>query len=146
MPAAGNHENEVGNGPQGHLSYQTRFELPGNGSAEFKGSWYAFTAGAIRVLSINNDDFCLQDGGFSTHRRDHVPGYRTYGYDPYMHGYSRGHQRAWLEAELASGPAVRGDRLDRGLHASGRHVLGPSQRRRPRDQAGADAVVRHLWR
>ncbi len=25
MPSAGNHENEVGNGPQGYLSYQTRF-------------------------------------------------------------------------------------------------------------------------
>ncbi len=32
MPAAGNHENEVGNGPQGYLSYRTRFALPGNGS------------------------------------------------------------------------------------------------------------------
>jgi Purple acid Phosphatase, N-terminal domain/Calcineurin-like phosphoesterase len=37
MPAAGNHENEVGNGPDGYLSYQTRFKLPGNGSHEFTG-------------------------------------------------------------------------------------------------------------
>jgi hypothetical protein len=35
---AGNHENEVGNGPQGYLSYQTRFELPDNGSDEFRGN------------------------------------------------------------------------------------------------------------
>jgi hypothetical protein len=110
MPAAGNHENEVGNGPQGHLAYLTRFELPGNGSAEFKGNWYAFTVGAIRVLSINNDDVCLQDGGFSTYRCDHVPGYRAHGDDPYIHGYSRGRQRAWLEAELAA--AQRSEEID----------------------------------
>jgi 3',5'-cyclic AMP phosphodiesterase CpdA len=102
MPAAGNHENEAGNGPQGYLSYQTRFELPGNGSAGFRGLWYAFTVGAVRVLSINNDDVCLQDGGFSSYRRDHVPGYRANGCDPYVHGYSRGRQRAWLAAELAA--------------------------------------------
>jgi hypothetical protein len=35
MPSAGNHENEVGNGPQGYLSYQTRFTLPDNGSRSF---------------------------------------------------------------------------------------------------------------
>jgi hypothetical protein len=110
MPAAGNHENEVGNGPHGHLAYQTRFELPGNGSAGFEGNWYAFTVGAIRVLSLNNDDVCLQDGGFSTYRRDHVPGYRACGYDPYIHGYSRGRQRAWLEAELAA--AQRSGEID----------------------------------
>ena len=105
MPAAGNHENEVGNGPQGYLSYQTRFELPGNGSAEFAGNWYAFTAGTVRLLSINNDDVCLQDGAFSSYRRDHMPGYVERGYDPYVRGYSRGRQRAWLEAELAAARA-----------------------------------------
>jgi Purple acid Phosphatase, N-terminal domain len=47
-------------------------------------------------------DVCLQDGGFSSYRRDHVPGYRANGYDPYIHGYSRGRQRAWLAAELAA--------------------------------------------
>ena len=75
MPSAGNHENEVGNGPQGYLSYQTRFELPDNGSADFRGNWYAFTVGSIRVISLNNDDVCLQDGAFSAFRRDHVPTY-----------------------------------------------------------------------
>ena len=110
MPAVGNHENEVGNGPHGHLAYRTRFELPGNGSVGFEGNWYAFTVGAIRVLSINNDDVCLQDGGFSTYRRDHVPGYRAHGYDPYIHGYSHGRQRAWLEAELAA--AQRSEAID----------------------------------
>jgi 3',5'-cyclic AMP phosphodiesterase CpdA len=102
MPAAGNHENEVGNGPQGMAAYLARFELPGNGSAEFAGHWYAFTAGPVRVLSLHNDDVCLQDGGFLGYRRDLVPGYAERGFDPYLRGYSDGRQRAWLEAELAA--------------------------------------------
>ena len=102
MPAAGNHENEVGNGPQGYLSYQTRFELPDNGSDEFRGNWYAFTVGSIRVISLNNDDVCLQDGGFSAFRRDHVPTYVSNGDNPYINGYSSGQQRQWLEGELAA--------------------------------------------
>jgi hypothetical protein len=101
MPSAGNHENEVGNGPQGYLSYQTRFALPDNGSAQFRGNWYAFTVGSIRVISLNNDDVCLQDGAFSAFRRDHVPGYAANGDNPYISGYSSGLQRAWLERELA---------------------------------------------
>ena len=101
MPAAGNHENEVGNGPQGYLSYQTRFSLPDNGSADFRGNWYAFTVGPIRVISLNNDDVCLQDGGFSGFRRDHVPTYVSNGDNPYIMGYSSGVQRQWLEGELA---------------------------------------------
>ena len=110
MPAAGNHENEVANGPQGYLSYQTRFELPDNGSPEFRGNWYSFTAGPIRVISINNDDVCLQDGGFSAFRRDNVPGYQANGDNPYITGYSQGLQRAWLERELAE--ASRADDID----------------------------------
>lgn len=100
MPSAGNHENEVGNGPQGYLSYQTRFELPDNGSAEFRGNWYAFTVGSIRIISLNNDDVCLQDGGFSAYRRDHVPDYASSGDNPYIVGYSSGEQKRWLEREL----------------------------------------------
>ena len=38
MPTLGNHENEPGNGPQGYLSYQTRFARPRNGSADFEGN------------------------------------------------------------------------------------------------------------
>ena len=50
MPAAGNHENEVGNGPDGYQSYQTRFTLPDNGERpEWQGNWYTFTVGNIRV-------------------------------------------------------------------------------------------------
>jgi hypothetical protein len=45
--------------------------------------WYAFTAGAVRVISLNNDDVCYQDGGNS-----------------YVNGYSGGAQKRWLQREL----------------------------------------------
>jgi Calcineurin-like phosphoesterase/Purple acid Phosphatase, N-terminal domain len=102
MPVPGNHENESGNGPQGYLPFQTRFLLPGNGTPAFRGNWYAFTVGSVRFLALNNDDVCLQDGGFSSLRRDNVPGYRAGGVDPYISGYSGGQQRRWLERELAA--------------------------------------------
>jgi Purple acid Phosphatase, N-terminal domain/Calcineurin-like phosphoesterase len=85
MPAAGNHENELGNGPIGYQAYQTYFALPDAGSdGELRGLWYSFTAGSVRIISLNNDDICLQDGGNS-----------------YVHGYSGGAQKRWLESELA---------------------------------------------
>jgi hypothetical protein len=94
MPAAGNHENERGNGPHGFAAYQTWFSLPDNGAEPaMRGMWYAFTAGSVRVVSLNNDDVCWQDGG-----------------DSYVRGYSAGAQRRWLETTLA---AARGDdRID----------------------------------
>ena len=101
MPALGNHENESGNGPQGYLPYLTRFELPGNGTGEFRGNWYAFTVGSALVISLNNDDVCVQDGGFSSYRRDHVAEYEARGVDPYIHGYSGGRQGRWLARVLA---------------------------------------------
>ncbi len=46
MPAAGNHENELGNGPIGYGAYQSYFALPDvGGDAETQGLWYAFTVG-----------------------------------------------------------------------------------------------------
>ena len=85
MPAAGNHENEIGNGPIGYRAYQTYFALPESGAEpELRGLWYAFTAGSVRVISLSNDDVCYQDGGNS-----------------YVRGYSGGAQRRWLEHELA---------------------------------------------
>ncbi len=85
MPAAGNHENEIGNGPIGYRAYQTYFALPESGAEpELRGLWYAFTAGSVRVISLSNDDICYQDGGNS-----------------YVRGYSGGAQRRWLEHELA---------------------------------------------
>jgi hypothetical protein len=86
MPAAGNHENERGNGPIGYAAYQTYFALPeAAGQTETtRGLWYAFTVGSVRVISVANDDVCYQDGG-----------------DTYVRGYSGGAQKAWLEDELA---------------------------------------------
>ncbi|MBV8696316.1 MAG: metallophosphoesterase family protein, partial [Bradyrhizobium sp.] len=87
MPSAGNHENELGNGPIGYQAYQTYFSVPdAAGQTEVtRGLWYAFTAGSMRVISIANDDVCYQDGGNS-----------------YVRGYSQGAQKAWLEKELAA--------------------------------------------
>jgi hypothetical protein len=87
MPSAGNHENELGNGPIGYAAYQTYFALPVQpGQTDITRSlWYAFTVGSVRVISLANDDVCYQDGGNS-----------------YVRGYSHGAQRAWLEQELRS--------------------------------------------
>jgi 3',5'-cyclic AMP phosphodiesterase CpdA len=91
MPAAGNHENELGNGPIGYGAYQSYFAVPDNrGDAETRGLWYSFTAGSVRVISLNNDDVCYQDGGNS-----------------YVRGYSGGAQKRWLERELATARADR---------------------------------------
>jgi hypothetical protein len=92
MPSAGNHENELGNGPIGYRAYQTYFSLPpvAGQTAVTRGLWYAFTAGSVRVISIANDDIVYQDAGNS-----------------YVRGYSNGAQAAWLERELA---ASRGNR------------------------------------
>lgn len=85
MPAAGNHENELGNGPFGFRAYQTYFSVPPapGQTADTAGLWYAFTVGSVRFISLNNDDVCYQDGGNS-----------------YVRGYSHGAQKAWLEKEL----------------------------------------------
>jgi len=58
MPAAGNHENELGNGPIGYQAYQTYFSLPeAAGHTDVtRGLWYAFTVGSMRVISLANDD------------------------------------------------------------------------------------------
>jgi hypothetical protein len=87
MPSAGNHENELGNGPIGYQAYQTYFSLPpATGQTDVtRGLWYAFTAGSVRVISIANDDVTYQDGG-----------------DSYVRGYSGGAQKAWLEQELST--------------------------------------------
>jgi len=92
MPSAGNHENELGNGPIGYQAYQTYFSLPeAAGQTDLtRGLWYAFTVGSMRVVSIANDDVVYQDGGNS-----------------YVRGYSEGAQKDWLEKELST---ARGDR------------------------------------
>ncbi|MER6271381.1 metallophosphoesterase family protein [Streptomyces sp900105755] len=91
MPAAGNHEIEKANGPLGLGAYQTYFSLPSTETdAELAGLWYAFTAGSVRVIVLQNDDNCLQDGG-----------------DIYISGYSGGRQLAFLEKELKAARASK---------------------------------------
>ncbi|MET9222673.1 metallophosphoesterase family protein [Streptomyces sp. NPDC003300] len=91
MPAAGNHEIESANGPLGLGAYQTYFQLPSTESdRELANLWYAFTAGSVRVIVLQNDDNCLQDGG-----------------DVYINGYSGGRQLAFLEKELRTARADR---------------------------------------
>ena len=87
MPAAGNHENELGNGPIGYQAYQTYFSMPevAGHTDVTRGLWYAFTVGSMCVISLANDDVTYQDGGNS-----------------YVRGYSEGAQRAWLEKELTA--------------------------------------------
>ncbi|WP_275414445.1 metallophosphoesterase [Planotetraspora kaengkrachanensis] len=91
MPAAGNHEIESGNGPIGLEAFQTYFELPSTETdEELRNLWYAFTAGSVRVIVLQNDEVALQDGG-----------------DYYIHGYSGGRQLALLEKELRKARASR---------------------------------------
>jgi 3',5'-cyclic AMP phosphodiesterase CpdA len=85
MAAAGNHENETGNGPNGYASFLTRFTVPDNGLGELSGYFYAFTVGSVRFVVLQNDDVCYQNAG-----------------NFYVRGYSAGRQRQWLEATLAA--------------------------------------------
>jgi Calcineurin-like phosphoesterase/Purple acid Phosphatase, N-terminal domain len=91
MPTLGNHENEPGNGPQGYLSYQTRFALPNNGSADFEGNWYKFQIGSVLFVMLDNNDVCYQvDTGT----------YLSTGDNQILTGYSSGAQERWLEKTL----------------------------------------------
>jgi hypothetical protein len=122
MPAAGNHENERGNGPIGYAAYQTYFSLPdAGGDAELRGLWYSFTAGSVRIISLANDDVCLQDGG-----------------NTYVHGYSGGAQSRWLEKELA---AARDDhRIDWIVVCAHQTAVSTG-----RQTNGADLGIRTEW-
>jgi hypothetical protein len=122
MPAAGNHENELGNGPVGYAAYQTYFAVPDSGSAaELRGLWYSFTAGSVRVISLNNDDVCVQDGG-----------------NFYVHGYSGGAQKRWLEAELAA--ARRDSEIDWIVVCMHQTAVSTTDRTN-----GADLGIREEW-
>jgi hypothetical protein len=120
MPAAGNHENEKGNGPIGYESYLTRFSLPSNGSSDWDGLWYAFTVGNVRVLVVQNDDVALQDGG-----------------DSYVSGYSGGAQKTWVEKQLK---AARTSRDIDWIVVCMHQVMVSSS-----DANGADLGIRQNW-
>jgi hypothetical protein len=98
MPTLGNHENEPGNGPQGYLSYQTRFALPKNGSADFEGNWYKFQIGSVLFVMLDNNDVCYQvDTGT----------YLSTGDNQILTGYSGGEQLRWLEQTLREASSDR---------------------------------------
>lgn len=120
MPAAGNHENEKGNDPIGYQAYLTRFALPTNGSADWNGLWYAFTAGSVRVIVLQNDEVALQDGG-----------------DSYVSGYSNGEQRAWLESQLAAARSSR--QIDWVVVCMHQVMISTS------DANGSDLGIRQAW-
>ena len=113
MPCPGNHEIEFGNGPQGLASYLTRYTLPDNGVAGFRGRWYSFRVGSALFVSLDADDVVFQDGGPLVAGPDPLvpaPGSGTAaipaGTSFYIRGYSQGAQTAWLDRTLA---AARGD-------------------------------------
>jgi hypothetical protein len=91
MPAAGNHEIESGNGPIGMGAFQAYFTLPSTETdPELAGLWYAFTAGSVRVIVLQNDDYVYQHAS-----------------DMYIAGYSGGRQLAFLERELKAARSSR---------------------------------------
>jgi hypothetical protein len=122
MPAAGNHENELGNGPVGYGAYQTYFAVPDSGAdPELRGLWYSFTAGSVRVISLNNDDVAFQDGG-----------------NFYVHGYSGGAQKRWLATELDA--ARRDPGIDWVVVCMHQTAISTTDR-----SNGADLGIREEW-
>jgi 3',5'-cyclic AMP phosphodiesterase CpdA len=123
MPTAGNHENEA-LGAHGFEAYQTYFTVPSNDApADLNGLWYSFRAGSVKVIAVNNDDVCLQDAG-----------------DVYVHGYSGGAQKAWLERELA---AARRDRTIDWIVVCMHQVAMSTAMAPPFN--GADLGIRQEW-
>ncbi|AJC53903.1 metallophosphoesterase family protein [Streptomyces sp. 769] len=123
MPCVGNGENEKGNGPLGLTGYQTYFTLPGptGTDPETRGLWYAFTVGAVRFISLANDDVAIQDTG-----------------DTYVRGYSGGAQRQWLARELK---AARGNAGIDWIVVFMHHPMISSSR----SGSGSDVGIRAAW-
>jgi 3',5'-cyclic AMP phosphodiesterase CpdA len=88
MPAAGNHEQEIGNGATGFKSFTTRFFVPDNGLGDLAGHFYAFTVGSVRFVMLQNDDVCYQ-----------------FASNEYVRGYSGGAQKRWLDQTLSAARA-----------------------------------------
>ncbi len=102
MTALGNHESEWGNGPLGYASYQTRFNLPEDGSRnpEWRGNWYSFRVGSALFVSLDANDVHYANDGSAN------PDNSKQGL--YISGYSHGAQTAWLEDTLAEASHDRG--------------------------------------
>jgi hypothetical protein len=92
MPTLGNHEIEIGNGDLGYDSYNTRFQLPDNGTP-WPNNWYKFQVGSVLFIALDNNEVVYQnDGAYDA----------TTGQVIYNRGYSNGAQTAWLERTLAA--------------------------------------------
>ncbi len=96
MTALGNHESEWANGPLGYASYQTRFDLPDNGSQVpgWRGNWYSFRVGSALFVSLDANDVHYANDGSAN------PANPAQGL--YIAGYSHGAQTAWLQETLAA--------------------------------------------
>jgi Purple acid Phosphatase, N-terminal domain/Calcineurin-like phosphoesterase len=128
MPTLGNHENEPGNGPQGYLSYQTRFSLPNNGSGDFEGNWYKFQIGSVLFVMLDNNDVCCQvDTGT----------YLSTGDNQILTGYSGGAQERWLEKTLRDASTDRS--VDWIVAVMHQPAMSTS------DAEGSDLGIRQNW-
>ncbi len=128
MPTLGNHENEPGNGPQGYLSYQTRFTLPKNHSSDFEGNWYKFQVGSVLFVMLDNNDVCYQvDTGT----------YLSTGDNQILTGYSGGAQEKWLEKTLRE--ASTDTSVDWIVAVTHQPAMSTS------DAQGSDLGIRQSW-
>jgi hypothetical protein len=128
MPTLGNHENEPGNGPQGYLSYQTRYSLPRNHSSDFEGNWYKFQIGSVLFVMLDNNDVCFQNdcGTFV-----------STGEAQYLLGYSAGEQEKWLEQTLRQASVDRS--IDWIVAVTHQPAMSTS------DAGGSDLGIRESW-
>jgi hypothetical protein len=145
MPVPGNHEIEFGNGPQGLLSYLTRYTLPSNGTQGLEGRWYSFRIGSVLFVSLSADDVVHQDAGaFVAGPAALTPAASTGnpalppGTSFYVRGYSGGAQTRWLEATLT---AARRDTSIDWIIAQMHQCACSSSR----DGNGSDLGIREEW-
>ncbi len=79
MPAIGNHEAELGNGPNGYAAFNSRYLVPNNGSSSFNGNYYSFTVGSVLFISLDANDVCYQGaGGYNVSLGTQTIGSTTY--------------------------------------------------------------------
>ncbi|HEY6793007.1 MAG TPA: metallophosphoesterase family protein [Trebonia sp.] len=62
MPCIGNHEAELDNGPDGYAAFNTRYQLPFNGT-RYAGNFYSFRVGSVAFIALDANDVCYQGGG-----------------------------------------------------------------------------------
>jgi 3',5'-cyclic AMP phosphodiesterase CpdA len=144
MPCPGNHEIEFCNGPQGFLSYLTRYSLPDNGTP-FAGLWYSFQVGCALFISLSADDVIYQDSGAFVAGPQPLRPVPSTGNGPiapgtslYNRGYSNGAQTRWLEATLAA--AAGNESIDWIIVQMHQDALSSSK-----NGNGSDLGLRETW-